>query len=71
MQLSSCYVLLYTFFYVSQVFMTTFSPDTECQHNTRMVYLDDYAYDAESVIIEEIPAGGCFYVYMVGDVSFG
>ena len=42
-----------------------------CRHNTQIVYLDDHGYDAESEIMEEIPAGGCFYIYMVGDFSFG
>ena len=35
------------------------------------MYLDDHGYDAEGVIIEEIPAGGCSYIYLVGDFSFG
>ena len=51
--------------------MTTFSPHSVCRHNTQMDYLDDYGYDAESKIMEEIPAGGYSYVYMVGDFSFG
>ena len=42
--------------------MTTFLPDSACQHYTWMVYLDD---------AEEIPAGGCSYVYLVRDFSFG
>ena len=51
--------------------MRAFSPDRPCQHNTRIVYLDDHDYGAEGVIMEENPAGGCSYVYLVGDFSFG
>ena len=40
-------------------------------HNTRLVYLDGRGYDAEGAISEEIPSGGCFYVYLVFDFSFG
>ena len=55
---------------MSQVHMRAFSPNRPCQHNTRLVYLDDHGYDAEGTIMEEIPAGGCTYVYLVGDFSF-
>ena len=51
--------------------MRAFSPNRPCQHNTRLVYLDDHGYDAEGTIMEEIPAGGCSYIYLVGDFSFG
>ena len=35
-----------------------------------MVYLSDHGYDAEWDMMEEIPAGGCFYIYLVGNFSF-
>ena len=38
--------------------------DSVCRHNTEMVYLDDYDYGAEGDFKEEIPAGGCFYVFL-------
>ena len=56
------------FLFVSQVYMTTFSPDSVCRHNTERVYLDD---DAESGIMEEVSAGGCSCVYFVDDFSSG
>ena len=56
---------------IIHVYMTTFSPDSVCLHHTRMGYLDDRDYDAESGSMEEILAGGCSYVYLVGDFSFG
>ena len=59
------------FLFMSQVHMRAFSPNRPCQHNTRLVYLDVHRYDAEGTIMEEIPAGGCSYVYLVGDFSFG
>ena len=59
-----------TFLFMSQVHMRAFSPNRPCQHNTRLVYLDDHGYDAEGSIMEEIPAGGCTYVYLVGDFTF-
>ena len=51
--------------------MRAFSLDRPCQHNTRLVYLDDHGYDAEDAIMEEIPAGGCSYIYLVNAFSFG
>ena len=36
-----------------------------------MVYLSDHVYNAEEGIMEEISAGGCSYIYLVGDFSFG
>ena len=51
--------------------MTTFSPYSACQHNIRMVYLSDHNYNTEGDIMEEIPAGGCFYIYFVGNFSSG
>ena len=60
-----------TFLFMLQMHMRAFSPDRLCQHNTPLVYLDDHGYDAEGAIMEEIPAGGCFYIYLVGDSSFG
>ena len=36
-----------------------------------MVYLSGRGYDAEGDILEEILAGRCFYIYLVGDFSFG
>ena len=36
-----------------------------------MVYLSDHGYDAEGESIKEIPAGGCSYIYLVGDFSLG
>ena len=54
-----------------QVHMRAFSPDRPCQHNIRLVYLDDNGYDADGAIMEEIPAGGCSYIYLVGNLSFG
>ena len=67
------YILMYTsneFLFMLQVHKRAFSPIRPCQHNTRLVYLDDHGYDAEGTIIEEIPAGGCYYIYLVGDFSF-
>ena len=55
---------------VFQVYKATFSPYRACQHNIRMVCHDDNGDDAEGEIMEEIPAGGCSYVYLVGDFSF-
>ena len=34
------------------------------------LYLSNYGFDAEGDIMEEIPAGGCCYVCLVGDFSF-
>ena len=51
--------------------MTIFLPHSVCRHNTQMIYLDDHGYDAEGKDMEEIPTGGCSYVYIVGDFSFG
>ena len=47
-----------------------FLPHSVCRHNTQLVYLDDHGYDAEGQIMEEILAGGCFYMYLVSDFSF-
>ena len=60
-----------TFLIVFQVDMTTFSPHRVFQHNVRMVCLNDHGCDAEGGIMEEIPAGGCTYMNLVGDFSFG
>ena len=57
--------------FVLQVYMRAFSLDRPCQHNTRLIYLDGRGYDAEGTIMEEIPARGCSYIYLVGDFSFG
>ena len=65
------YELFYTFLIVSHVFTTIFLTYRACQHNIRMVYLSDHGYDAEGEIMEKIPAGGCSYIYLVGDISFG
>ena len=51
--------------------MRAFSPERPCQDDTRLVYLDDHGYNAEGTIMEEIPTGGCFYIYFVGDFRFG
>ena len=56
---------------VLQVDMTSLSPHRVCQHHFRMVYLSDHGYDAKGEIMEEVPAGGCFYIYLEGDFSFG
>ena len=37
-----------------------------CRHT----HLYSFRSDAEGTIMEEIPAGGCTYVYSVGDFSF-
>ena len=51
--------------------MTSFSQHRVFQRNIRMVYLNDHSCDAEGEIMEEIPAGGCAHIYLVGDFSFG
>ena len=60
-----------TFLFMSQVHMRAFSSDRPCQHNTQLVYLYDHGYNGEGKSMEEIPAGGCSYVYLVGDFTIG
>ena len=70
MSIPTCsYTCSITFLFMSQVHMRAFSPNRPSQQNTRLVYLDVHGYDAEGTIMEEIPAGGCFYVYLAGDFS--
>ena len=45
------------------IIVWAFSPNRPCQHNTRLVYLDDHGFDAEGTIMEEIPAGGWFQLF--------
>ena len=59
------------FLIVFQVHKTSFSPYRVCQHNIQIVYHSDHGYNAEGDIMEEIPAGGCSYIYLVGEFSFG
>ena len=59
------------FFLEFPVYMTTFLSYKAFLHNIRLVYLCDHGYNAEGNIMEEIPAGGCSYIYLVGDFSFG
>lgn len=35
-----------------------------------MFYLDGHCYNTEGQIMEEIPAEGCAYVYLVRDFNF-
>ena len=58
------------FLFMLQVHMGAFSLNRPCQPFTRLIYLDDHGYDAEGTIMEEIPVGGCSYIYLVGDFSF-
>ena len=58
------------FLIVLQVDMQSLSPHRVCRHSIVMVYLCDHGYDVEGKIMEEIPAGGCSYLYLVGDFSF-
>ena len=70
-RLSSCYVLfLYIHICVARV-SDTFLQQNLYRLNTQVVCVDDHGYDADGEIMEEIPAEGCSYVYMVGDSSFG
>ena len=60
------HILMYSsnaFLFMLQVHVRAFSHNRPCQHNTRLVYLDDRGYNAEGTIMEEIPAGECFYIY--------
>ena len=60
-----------TLLFTLQVHVRAFLPHRPCEHNTRQVYLDDHGHDAEGGIMEQIPAGGCSYIYLVDDFSFG
>ena len=68
------HMLIYSsniFLFMLQVHTRAFSPHRPCEHNTRQVYLDDHGYDTEGGFMEERPTGGCSYIYLVGDFSFG
>ena len=49
--------------------MISLSPHRVCRHSIEMVYLSDHGFDSEGKIMEEIPAGGCFYIYLIRDFS--
>ena len=65
------YILMYSsnaFLFMLQVHIRAFLPNRPCQHNTRQCTLMTMVMTPR--VQSEIPAGGCSYIYLVGDFSF-